>query len=94
MITLDIIGTIYTPVVFDEDDIDIVSGGEPLPGYHVNSIPAVDGWEDYLVTPATKRRVFAGMESQTCCYKFPDEQTFRTEAITLGLLQESEDEAI
>lgn len=93
MITLDIIGTIYTPIVLDEDDIEIVSGGEPLPGFHVNTIPAIPAWEQYRVNPASKRRVFAGMEAETVCYVFPDEQTFRAEATPLGLLQEPEDEA-
>lgn len=93
MITLDIIGTIYTDVVTSSDG-DVLSGGEPLPGYHINTIPEVPGWEQYRIEPASKRRVFAGMGAETVCYVFPDEQTFRAEAITLGLLQESEDEAL
>lgn len=65
MTTLDIIGPLYD-----------VPGGAVLPGWHVNSIPAVPEWASYRVTPTAKRRVFAGMEAETCCYVFPDEATF------------------
>ena len=76
MITLDIIGTLHSTIITAEDG-EYVSGGDPLPGFHVNAIPPVHGWEQYRVEPTTKRRVFAGMEAETVCYIFPDEATFR-----------------
>lgn len=84
MITFDIIGTIYTDVATSPDG-DVLSGGEPLPGYHINTIPEVPGWEQYRVEPASKRRVFAGMEAETVCYVFPDEATFREAANAAGI---------
>lgn len=84
MITLDIIGALYTPVVTDAAG-DYVSGGDLLPGHHVNTVPAVPGWEPYRVEPASKRRVFAGMAAETVCYVFPDAETFLTAAIAAGL---------
>lgn len=93
MITIDIIGSLHSDIITDAAG-DYLSGGEPLPGFHINTIPEVPGWEQYRVEPASKRRVFAGMEAETVCYVFPDEAAFRAEAITLGLLQESEDETL
>ena len=84
MITLDVIGLMYSPAVLDDDGA-LLSGGEPLPGYHVNTIPAVEAWEAYRVTPTAKRRVFAGLVAETVCYKFPDEATY------LSLLPEAGD---
>lgn len=84
MITLDIIGTLHSSITTDASG-DYLSGGEPLPGFHVNAIPAVQGWEQYRIEPTAKRRVFAGMEAETVCYVFPDEATFREAANAAGL---------
>jgi hypothetical protein len=57
---LDVIGTLFTPVVMDEEGETVISGGDPLPGYHVNlagNIPA--GWEAFAVEVSTPRRKFA-----------------------------------
>lgn len=90
MITLDIIGTLYSDINADAAG-NYLSGGDPLPGYHINTIPEVPGWEQYRVEPEHKRRVFAGMEAETVCYVFPDEATFRSEANLIGVLQEPEE---
>lgn len=87
MITLDIIGSMYTPVAIDASG-EYISGGEPLPGFHVNAIPAVPGWEAYRVEPTSKRRVFAGMAEQTMCYVFSDEDVFNLACIDAGLAEE------
>lgn len=84
--TLDIIGNLYTPVICDTEG-EVISGGEALPGWHVNTIPAVPEWEAYKVEPTTKRRVFSGMADETCCYAFPDEATFTDSATELGFLE-------
>lgn len=84
MIAFDIIGTIYTDAVTSSDG-DVLSGGEPLPGFHVNAIPPAHGWEQYRVEPTTKRRVFAGMETETVCYVFPDESAFRDACQAAGV---------
>ena len=61
----DIIGTLYTPGEYDSEGNE-TTPPIPLPGWHVNAPCPVDGWEQYLVTPNTPRRVFAG--HQTICY--------------------------
>lgn len=86
MTTLDIIGTLYTPLITDTNG-EYVSGGDQLPGYHVNTIPAVVGWEQYRVAPTTKRRVFAGLDAETICYVFPDESTFLAACAAAGIEQ-------
>ena len=93
MITLDIIGVMYSALVLDSDG-EIMSGGEPLAGWHVNTIPAVPEWKAYRITPTAKRQVFAGLITETCCYVFPDEAAFTAEAKALDLLPESADEAL
>lgn len=86
MTTIDIIGTLYTPIVTDADG-EIVSGGEALAGWHANTIPEVPEWASCRVTPSAKRRVFAGMEAETCCYVFESEATFVAEATELNLIE-------
>lgn len=69
----DVIGTLYTPGEHDTEGNEITAP-VPLPGWHVNSPYPVEGWEQYLVTPNTPRRVFAG--HQTVCYRFPSEEAY------------------
>lgn len=90
MISLDIIGHLHTPSITNEHG-EYVSGGDTLPGWYVNTIPAVPEWEQYRITPSQKRRVFAGLESETCCYVFEDEDSFAVSAIAAGLAQEPAD---
>lgn len=57
---IDVIGTLYTPVVLAADGETILSGGAPSPGWHVNlagTLPA--GLEQYLITPLHPQRIFA-----------------------------------
>jgi len=81
---VDVIGIFYTPVVTDTEG-EYVSGGNPLPGYHVNMIPAIPEWEKYRVEPMSKHRVFSGMDAETVCYIFPDEATFLTACAAAGI---------
>lgn len=92
MITLDIIGTIYTDVVVSTA-WDVLSGGDPLPGFHVNTIPAIDDWEQYRVFPKTKRRMFAGIKEATACYCFPSKEVFEqiASAYLIDVVQEIDD---
>ena len=71
----DLIGEIYTPVVLDSEGT-ILSGGEVVadvsgsPYYHVNTLPPLaESLEQYVVTPETQVRVFAGRDD-TICLKF------------------------
>lgn len=66
----DILGTLYAPVVTD-DEGEIISGGESLQGFHINTTAPLEGLDEYLVTPTTPRQVFAGVP--TYFYTFPDE---------------------
>jgi hypothetical protein len=57
---LDVIGPLYTPVVLAADGETILSGGELLPGWHVNlagALPA--GWDAYVISPTHPQRIFA-----------------------------------
>ena len=49
---------------------------EPIVGFHVNTTEAIDGADEYRVSPTVPRVVYAGVE--TFFYSFPDESTFRT----------------
>ena len=80
---LDIIGTIYTPGEYDSED-NVITAPVALSGYHVNSPQAIEGWEQYRITPETPMRVFAGHE--TFFYSFVDEAEFTAKAIEVGLL--------
>lgn len=62
---LYILGTLYEAQT--DPDAPLV----PLAGYHVNSPFRVEGWDAYLVTPATPRAVFAG--HKTYCYTFANQ---------------------
>lgn len=62
---LDVIGTIHAPVVVDSKG-EIVSGGDPIPGYHANLRLFGEGEkfeadvpEDLIVKPAHPRRAWA-----------------------------------
>ena len=80
---LDIIGAIYTPGEYDSEG-NVITEPTPIPGWHVNSPQAIEGWDDYRVTPATPLRVFAGHE--TFFYSFVDEAEFTAKAVEVGLL--------
>jgi hypothetical protein len=68
-IDIDPIGTLYADPVGEAAPL-------PLPGYHVNATHAVPGWSAWRVTPATPRRVFAGVP--TVFYTFASQQDFAT----------------
>ena len=80
---LDIIGTIYKPGTYDAEGNELTPP-VAIPGWHVNSPHAIEGWDDYRVTPATPLRVYAGHE--TVFYSFADEAEFTAKAIEAGLL--------
>lgn len=69
---LDTIGKLY--------DIDNTDPENPivteLTGWHVNTTQKLSGLDEYLVTPTTPRRVFAGMT--TYCYTFTSENQAKT----------------
>lgn len=66
---IDIIGKIYD-ISGDAENPTVIE----LEGWHVNSTEPVAEWEQWLVEPSHKRRVFAGAD--TYCYKFDSEQQF------------------
>ena len=47
-----------------------------LPGWHVNTLEPVEGWEQYRCHPAVPYRIYTP-PLVTVCYRFPDEATFR-----------------
>ena len=49
---------------------------ETIEGFHVNTTEAIEGADEYRVSPTVPRVVYAGVE--TFFYLFPDEDTFRT----------------
>jgi len=60
---LDVIGTVTEGGEWDPDTGEVIMPPVVLPGWHVNAkftngLP--DGWDTYLVTPASPVRVFAG----------------------------------
>jgi len=77
MTTIDIIGLLYSDI----------AAPVQLPGWHVNTIPAVPEWAGCKVEPSHKRRVFAGMAAETCCYVFESEADFVESADALGLIE-------
>lgn len=46
-------------------------------GWHVNVIGSIEGVDEFIVTPATPSRVFAGNPQMTC-YKFNDKAHFNS----------------
>lgn len=46
-------------------------------GWHVNVIGSIEGANEFIVTPATPSRVFAGNPPMTC-YKFNDKAHFES----------------
>ena len=59
--------------VYDEETGEVITEPTILEGYHVNTTEAIDGADEYLVTPTIPRVKFAGVE--TFYYSFPDEST-------------------
>ena len=51
-----------------------------LQGYHVNTTEAIEGADEFIVTPSPARRVFAPPVAfeDTFFYRFNDESHFRT----------------
>ena len=62
--------------VYDEETGEVITEPTILEGYHVNTTEAIEGADEYLVSPTVPRVVYAGVE--TFFYSFPDEATFRT----------------
>ena len=79
---IDILGTLYTPGTYGPD-MTVITEPVALPGYHVNTLEPVEGWDDYLIAPTQPRRVFAG--AATVCYKFTDEAAFLAARTAAGL---------
>ena len=62
--------------VYDEETGEVITEPTILEGFHVNTTEAIEGADEYLVSPTVPRVVYAGVE--TFFYAFPDEATFRT----------------
>lgn len=77
MITIDVIGTLYTPGTYDAQGNELTAP-ELIPGYHVNASRPVAQWAAKQVTPATPRRVFGG--APTIFYTFDDEAQYEAAA--------------
>lgn len=68
----DLIGTIYKPTgtMLKDSEGNEYPEMKTADGYHVNTLPPLaESLEQYVVTPATQIRVFAGRED-TICLKF------------------------
>ena len=61
--------------VYDEETGEVITAPTILEGYHVNTTEAIEGADEYRVSPTVPRVVYAGVE--TFFYCFPDEDTFR-----------------
>ena len=78
----DLIGTMYKPTgaMFKDNENNEYQEMKAIDGYHVNTLPPLaESLEQYVVTPTTQIRVFAGRED-TICLKFKD----RVEWLSLG----------
>ena len=73
--TIDVIGFMYSGGTYDLEGNELTPAIQ-LAGWHVNTIPAVPEWDSCRVTPTSKRRIFLGMEPETCCYVFADEAIY------------------
>ena len=62
--------------VYDEETGEVITEPTILEGFHVNTTEAIEGADDYRVSPTVPRVVYAGVE--TFFYSFPDEAAFRT----------------
>jgi len=85
---MDIIGKIYAPtdkMVTDEEGNEWPEMAE-VAGWHVNYWKPVAEWEDYVVTPSSPSRMYAGHE--TFYYRFADEAEFIAKAKEAGLWAE------
>lgn len=71
---IDVIGHIYTGGSWDEEGNQLTAPTLEA-GYHVNTTELPTELEQYAVTPATPRRVFAGVK--TYFLMFADEPTFK-----------------
>ena len=76
---IDIIGTIYTPGTYD-DQGNVMTPSEPLPGYHVNAVCSIPAFEPYTIHPETPSRTF-GDAAHTVFLRFTD----RAEWLSLGI---------
>lgn len=68
----DLIGTIYkqTGVLLKDEEQNEYPEMKAVDGYHVNTLPPLaESLEQYVVTPETQVRVFAGRDD-TICLKF------------------------
>ena len=72
----DIIGLIYIETgEVDSEGNPILA---PLDGFHVNTLEAIEGADDYIVTPNPHSRVFSGVPiEQHLFYRFVDEAQYR-----------------
>ena len=73
MITIDIIGTIYTPGTYDAEGNELTPA-VPLPGYHVNVSRLAPEIEAFAITPDHPTRLFAG--APTYFLRFEDEADY------------------
>lgn len=68
-------------MVYDEIGLmyDLTDPENPVakPGWHVNVIGSIEGADEFIVTPETPSRVFAGSPAMTC-YKFNDKAHFES----------------
>ena len=79
-IVLDVVGTLYTPGVYDAEG-EVVTPPEALPGYHINATRPVAEWAAFTVAPSVARRGFSG--APTYYYRFADEEEFNNSPANL-----------
>ena len=68
---IDVIGNLYTTSVLD-DEGNVITESVLQAGFHINATRKLVGLDEYLVSPVTRRRTFAGVE--TLFYTFESEE--------------------
>ena len=71
----DIIGLIADTHATHDDEGNELTAATYIPGWHVNTLEPVGGWEQYRCHPEVFYRVYAG-GVEPVCYRFPDRETF------------------
>ena len=82
---IDILGILYTAGTYDEQG-EIITPPEPIPGFFVNSVCLIPAFEPYTIHPTTPSRTFGDAE-HTVFLQFQD----RAEWLSLGIEYTDED---
>ena len=76
---IDILGQLFTPGTYD-DQGEIITPPEPIPGFFVNAVVSIPAFEPYTIHPTTPSRTFGDIE-HTVFLQLQD----RAEWLSLGI---------